>query len=52
MLAVGLSYQDGEKLTVVFDLDETLVSVKQQTQGANFELPVRVKDKIVKVDSF
>lgn len=38
-----------EKLTVIFDLDETLVSVKQNTQGANFELPVKVKDKIVKV---
>jgi FMN phosphatase YigB (HAD superfamily) len=40
-----------EKLTVVFDLDETLVSVKQNTQDANYELPVKVKDKIVKVVS-
>lgn len=38
-----------DQLTVVFDLDETLVSVKQSTLGCDFELPVKVKDKVVLV---
>ena len=41
-----------EKLTVVFDLDETLVSVRQTVQGANFVMPIRIKDgNIIKVDN-
>jgi NMD protein affecting ribosome stability and mRNA decay len=39
-----------EKLSVVFDLDETLVTVKQNTQKANFVMSVKIRDgNIIKV---
>jgi len=44
---VGLS-----PLTVVLDLDETLISVKQTCEGANYIMPVKIKGgTIVKVIS-
>lgn len=38
---------------MVFDLDETLISMKQTTENANYTLNVKIKGgKIVKVECF
>jgi FMN phosphatase YigB (HAD superfamily) len=40
-----------EKLSVVFDLDETLITVKQNIQKANFVMSVKIRDgNIIKVN--
>ena len=39
-----------ELKTIIFDLDETLIHVSKSTKGADFKIPVKLKDgKIIKV---